>query len=60
MKVIHDFRGIGKKNCGIRHSAIFYLKALRDQEDWYSIIEYADEMLFYDNSNISIFDINFF
>ena len=28
MKVIHDFRGIGKKNCGIRHSAIFYLKAL--------------------------------
>ena len=37
MKVIHDFRGIGKKNCGIRHSAIFYLKALTKEKsnDYY-------------------------
>ena len=37
MKVIHDFRGIGKKNCGIRHSAIFYLKVLTKEKsnDYY-------------------------
>ena len=36
---------------------LFYLKALKEQEDWYNIIDYADEMLFYDNSNISILEM---
>ena len=36
---------------------VFYLKALKEQEDWYNIIDYANEMLFYDNSNINILEM---
>ena len=32
------------------------LKALKEQEDWYEIISYANEMLFYDNNNINILE----
>ncbi len=35
---------------------LYYLKALKEQEDWYEIISYADEMLFYDNNNINILE----
>ena len=36
---------------------LYYLQALKEQEDWYNIISYADEMLFYDDENIDILAI---
>ncbi len=35
---------------------LYYLKALKEQEDWYEIISYADEMLFYDTNNVNILE----
>ena len=35
---------------------LYYLKALKEQEDWYEIISYADEMLFYDINNVNILE----
>ncbi len=36
---------------------LYYLQALKEQEDWYDIISYADEMLFYDNENTDILEM---
>ena len=36
---------------------LYYLRSLKEQEEWYDIISYADEMLFYDNENIYILEM---
>ena len=42
----------------MRHQyGLYYLQALKEQEDWYDIISYADEMLFYNNENTDILEM---